>query len=49
MDIDKRATLPPPPQPPLVHATKIVKIYMYRLCMCICVDCRGLRAKIYIY
>ena len=43
MGIDKRATLPPPPLPP-VHVTKIVKIYSYRLCMFICVDFRGLWA-----
>ena len=42
MGIDKRVTLPPPPPP--VHVTKIVKIYLYRLCMFICVDFRGLWA-----
>ena len=42
MGIDKRATLPPPPPP--VHVTKIVKIYLYRLCMFIYVDFRGLWA-----
>ena len=41
MGIDKRATLHPPPP---VHVTKIVKIYLYRLCMFICVDFRGLWA-----
>ena len=42
MGIDKRATLPPPLPP--VHVTKIVKIYLYRLCMFICIDFRGLWA-----
>ena len=43
MGIDKRATLPPPLPP--AHVTKIVKIYLYRLGMFICVDLRGLWAE----
>ena len=42
MGIDKRATLPPLPP---AHVTKIVKIYLYRLGMFICVDFRGLWAE----
>ena len=39
----KRVTLPPPLPP--VHVTKILKIYLYRRCMFICVDLRGLWAE----
>ena len=43
MGIGKRATLPHPPTT-RTYITKIVKMYLYRLCMFIFVDFRGLWA-----